>query len=132
MLYAIVFAIIVAGVAGLPVVPVFIVGAFAMLATAYMLSRSERLLSICAVYFLSVMLHFSSAEFPFPAWMSFTSSDTFLYVCSGAVMVLAGAIGIFSPLDPKMLEQDGALQMVKEREAEQITSSLMARLLGKK
>lgn len=97
MIYAIVLAIVVASITGLPVMPVFVVGSFAMLGTAYVLSRSERLLSIGAAYCLAAVLHFSSAAFALPAWMAFTSSDVFLYACSGVVMVLAGAIGIFAP-----------------------------------
>lgn len=131
-MYAIILAIVVAGLSGLPVMPVFIVGALAMLGTAYILSRSDRLLSVATVYFGAIVLHFVAPEFGLPSWMNFASSDIALYAVSGAVMLLAAAIGIFAPLDPKLLSEDGALQMVREREAELVTSSLMDRLLNRK
>jgi len=132
MIYAIIAAIVVAGLSGLPVLPVFIVGAFAMIGTAYVLSRSERLLSVAAVYLGAIGLHFAAPEFGLPAWSNLASSDMAMYAVSGVVMALAAAIGIFAPLDPKLLSEDGALQMVRERDAELVTSSLIARLLKHK
>lgn len=132
MFYAIILAIVVAGMSGLPVMPVFIVGAIAMIGTAYILSRSERLLSIAAVYFGAIGLHFAAPEVGLPAWMNLVSSDIALYAVTGLVMLLSAAIGIFARLDPKLLSEDGALQMVRERHAEIVTSSLIARLLKRK
>lgn len=131
-MYAIILAIVVAGLSGLPVMPVFIVGALAMLGTAYILSRSDRLLSVATVYFGTIVLHFVAPEFGLPSWMKIASSDIALYAVSGVVMLLAAAIGIFAPLDPKLLSEDGALQLVRKREAELVTSSLMDRLLNRK
>jgi len=132
MMYAIILAIAIAGLSGLPVMPVFIVGALSMLGTAYMLSRSDRLLSIAALYLVSLAFHYSATEFGLPDWLSFASSDLAVYAMSVVAMVLAAAIGIFAPFDSKLFSEDGALQMVREREAEQVTSSLMARLLKRK
>lgn len=125
MLLAIILAGLLCVAAGIPVLPVLVVGGIAMAVLSYGLTGEKRCLNLgiglaiigASHYMVPKLLRHGDTASVFPEWLvELLLSDALLATVAVTVILVTGIIGLFGPLRGVPLDIDGVLKVLRERE----------------
>ena len=128
MLLLIIIAMAACAAFGLPLLPVLVVGAFAMLVASYIVTRLDSVRNLGVGFGMFVLPHLimhvfigqGPEPFQIPAWATWIFADTTLGAVSVAIICAAAFLGIFGAAGkPHSADLAEALARVKQREQDQ-------------
>jgi hypothetical protein len=128
MLLLIIVAMATCAAFGLPLLPVLVVGACAMLIASYIVSRLDSVRNLGLGFGMFVLPHLivhgiigqSPEPFQMPAWVAWIFADATLGAVSVVIICAAAFLGIFGVAGkPHSADLAEALARVKQREQDQ-------------
>jgi len=120
MLLMIILALLVCVITGFAVLPVLVIGALAISALSFYVTRNPRIrlmgtgFALYTAMYLTASILNSQAGSEIPSWATWAHSDTLLGGLAVVTTIFAAGLGIFGPMLRVPTDMESVMQQVKD------------------